>query len=464
MFRLTILSSLALGTQLALAQAPAAAPEADKAKPPQPAMCAACHKLEPQQIGGYYDSAAFKSLSMQIDVGGKSPQILRFDPKALKVVDDGKDMKPEFLREAKKRHEVIVDVAVVDGVRTATKINFKGPVKIDPKNVIEYAGVAKLVEQGPEKGNYTLIDSRPLVRFQEGTIPTAIHLPFIGFDKFANRLPTDKERLIVFFCGGITCTLSPNSLKKTQLMGYKNLRVYREGEPEWKKSNYLVTTPTFVKAAYVDRDIPHVLIDARSADDATSAHIKGAVSVPVGQMAAVKKSLPAPKLNAPLIVYDGRGGDQAVAVAQALIKAGQQNVMVLKGGMVDWIAAGYAVEAGVPAPKQIAYAPKPRAGSLPMTEFTKLAKATPADVLILDVRNPDEAKDGMIKGALLIPDEELQARMAEVPKAKRVLIHCLTGIRAEMAYHKLKEAGYNAAFLNNEIEIRKDGSFEITPR
>ncbi len=463
MFRKTLISALALGAQLAYAQAPAAAPAA-QARPPQPAMCAACHKLEANQVGGYFESAAFKSLSMQIDVGGKAPQILRFDAKALEVVDDGKAMKPEHLKDAKKRHEVIVTWAEKDGVRTATKIAFKGPVKIDPKNLIDYAGVARLVADGPAKGKFTLIDSRPLVRFQEGALPGAIHLPFIGFDKFADRLPKDKAQLVVFYCGGITCTLSPNSLKKAQLMGYTNLRVYREGEPEWKQRNYLVTTPTFVKAAYVDRDIPHVLIDARSADDATSGHIKGAVSVPVGQMAAVRKSLPAPKLNAPLIVYDGRGGEQAVAVAQALIQAGQKNVMVLKGGMVDWVAAGYAVESGVPAPKQIAYAPRPRAGSLPVAEFTTLAKNTPADVLILDVRNPDEAQQGMIKGAVLIPDEELSARIAELPKGKRIVTHCLTGIRAEMAYHKLKEAGYNAAFLNNEIEVAKDGSFKITPR
>ncbi len=463
MFRKMLIGALALGAQMAFAQAPAAAP-AEKAKPPQPGMCAACHKLEANQIGGYYDSAAFKSQSMQIDVGGKAPQILRFDPKALLVVDDGKDMKPDFLKDAKKRHEVIVTWADKDGVKTATKISFKGPVKIDPKNVIDYAGVAKLVEDGAAKTPFTLIDSRPLVRYQEGAIPGAIHLPFIGFDKFVDRLPKDKAQLIVFYCGGITCTLSPNSLKKAQLMGYTNLRVYREGEPEWKTRNYLVTTPTFVKAAYLARDIPHVLIDARSADDATSGHIQGAVSVPVGQMAAVRKSLPAPKLNAPLIVYDGRGGEQAVAVAQALIKAGQKNVLVLKGGMVDWVAAGYAVESGVPAATKIAYAPKPRAGSLPMAEFTTLAKNTPADVLILDVRNPDEAQQGMIKGAVLIPDEELTARIAELPKDKRIVTHCLTGIRAEMAYHKLKEAGYNAAFLNNEIEIAKNGSFKITPR
>jgi rhodanese-related sulfurtransferase len=185
--------------------------------------------------------------------------------------------------------------------------------------------------------------------------------------------------------------------------------------------------------------------------------------MPAAALKTALKSLPPAKLMAPLVVYDGRGGDEATALAQALVKAGQQNVLVLGGGMVGWQAAGFAVESGVAATK-IAFVPKPRAGSLPLAEFTTLAKATPADVLILDVRNPDEAQHGMIKGAMLIPDEELAARMAELPKGKRIVTHCLTGIRAEMAYHKLKAAGFNAAFLNNEILVAKDGSFKITPR
>ena len=463
MLRQSVPFALIFAAQAVFAQAPAA-PTPAKAKPPQPAMCAACHNLEPNQIGGYFESAAFKSQAMQVDVGGAMPQILRFDPKALKVIDAGVAKTPDFLSEAKKRHEVQVTFVEKDGVKVASEIRFKGPVKIDPANLIDYAGVAKLVAEGPTKTTYTLIDSRPLVRFQEGAIPTAIHLPFIGFDKFVDRLPKDKSQLVVFYCGGITCTLSPNSLKKAKQLGYTNLRVYREGQPEWATRNYQVTTPEFVKVAYVDRDIPHVMVDARSAEDAASGHIKSAVSVPAGKEKAILKSLPPANLKAPIIVYDGRGGEQAVTVAKALIKAGQQNVLVLNGGMIAWQAAAYPVESGMPALTKIAYAPKPRAGSLPMAEFTTLAKNTPADVLILDVRNPDEASQGMIKGALLIPDEELVARLAEVPKNKRIVTHCLTGIRAEMAYHKLKEAGYNAAFLNNDIDVSKDGSFKITPR
>ena len=463
MLRQSVPFALIFAAQAVFAQAPAA-PTPAKAKPPQPAMCAACHNLEPNQIGGYFESAAFKSQAMQVDVGGAMPQILRFDPKTLKVIDAGVAKTPDFLSEAKKRHEVQVTFVEKDGVKVASEIRFKGPVKIDPANLIDYAGVAKLVAEGPTKTTYTLIDSRPLVRFQEGAIPTAIHLPFIGFDKFVDRLPKDKSQLVVFYCGGITCTLSPNSLKKAKQLGYTNLRVYREGQPEWATRNYQVTTPEFVKVAYVDRDIPHVMVDARSAEDAASGHIKSAVSVPAGKEKAILKSLPPANLKAPIIVYDGRGGEQAVTVAKALIKAGQQNVLVLNGGMIAWQAAAYPVESGMPALTKIAYAPKPRAGSLPMAEFTTLAKNTPADVLILDVRNPDEASQGMIKGALLIPDEELVARLAEVPKNKRIVTHCLTGIRAEMAYHKLKEAGYNAAFLNNDIDVSKDGSFKITPR
>ena len=106
--------------------------------------------------------------------------------------------------------------------------------------------------------------------------------------------------------------------------------------------------------------------------------------------------------------------------------------------------------------------PKPRPGMIAIDEFMKLATATPADVLILDVRNRDEANAGMIKGAMLIPDEELLARMGEVPKDKRIITHCSTGIRAEMAYHKLKDAGFNVAFLYAALDVKKNGEFKVT--
>jgi len=60
-------------------------------------------------------------------------------------------------------------------------------------------------------------------------------------------------------------------------------------------------------------------------------------------------------------------------------------------------------------------------------------------------------------------NEEIAARLAEIPKSKRIVTHCLTGIRAEMSYHKLKAAGYNVGFLNADIDVAKDGSFKLSP-
>lgn len=49
----------------------------------------------------------------------------------------------------------------------------------------------------------------------------------------------------------------------------------------------------------------------------------------------------------------------------------------------------------------------PRQAPLPIDEFVKFATSTSADLLILDVRNADEIEDGVIKGAINIPDEEI---------------------------------------------------------
>jgi hypothetical protein len=146
--------SLAVAAQ-AFAQTPAA-PAAPKTKPSQPAFCANCHKAAPGQVAGYFDSVAFKSQAIQLDVGA-GPEILRFDPKTLKVIDAGVEKNAEHLRDVKKRHEARIDFVEKDGVKMATEVRLKGPIKIAAEKLIDYAGVAKLVAEGPAKTKYTLM-------------------------------------------------------------------------------------------------------------------------------------------------------------------------------------------------------------------------------------------------------------------------------------------------------------------
>jgi len=448
------IAALAFVAGGALAQAPAP-------KPTQPAVCNNCHKPAPGTVAGYFENVAFKSQAIQIGIDANK-EIVRFDEKTVKVIDAGEAKKPEHMREVRKGHEVRIAYVEKDGQKWATEVVFKGPVKVAKGDLVDYAFVRKLVEQG--KGDFALVDSRPLPRFQQGTIPGAINVPYPSWDKVVDRLPKNKDALLVFFCQGETCQMSPLSQRKAAALGYTNIKVYHQGVPEWETKDYLVTRPEFVKAAYVDRDIPAIFLDARSKEEAASGHLKAAVNIPAAMVAGQARTFPDPKLKAPIIVYDGRGGAEAKAAARALVKSGQSNVQVMEQGLLGWQSAGYTIESGAPALTKVAYAPKPRPGSVPAAEFTRLAQATPADVLILDVRNQDEANAGMIKGAVLIPDEELQARMAELPKDKRIIAHCSTGIRAEMAHHKLKDAGYKSGFLNADIDIAKNGAFKVAPK
>lgn len=70
--------------------------------------------------------------------------------------------------------------------------------------------VRDLVARGPEAGAYTLFDSRPASRYHEGHIPTAQSLPFAEMEKadkegkLAELLPKEKDRVLIFYCGGVT--------------------------------------------------------------------------------------------------------------------------------------------------------------------------------------------------------------------------------------------------------------------
>ncbi len=178
----SIATLVALGfATAAWGQAPATAEKPTISKP-----CMNCHKAAPGELQGSFENVAFKSQSIQMKIDAAT-EIVRFDPKTIKVTDAGDAKTAEALRDIKKGHEARIAYVEKDGVKTATAIWFKGPIKIAPEKLVMYDQVAALVAKGPEAGNYTLVDSRPLPRVQEGTIPTAINLPFTtkGFDELA---------------------------------------------------------------------------------------------------------------------------------------------------------------------------------------------------------------------------------------------------------------------------------------
>lgn len=64
---------------------------------------------------------------------------------------------------------------------------------------------------------------------------------------------------------------------------------------------------------------------------------------------------------------------------------------------------------------------------------------------LLDVRTPAEfVQDGRIAQATLIPLQELEQRLSELPTDKPIVCICRSGNRSSVACNLLKERGYQA--------------------
>jgi rhodanese-related sulfurtransferase len=61
---------------------------------------------------------------------------------------------------------------------------------------------------------------------------------------------------------------------------------------------------------------------------------------------------------------------------------------------------------------------------------------------MLDVRQPEEWDAGHIPGAVLIPLDDLQSRLNEVPKDKEIVVVCRSGNRSATGRDILLNAGY----------------------
>ena len=131
---------------------------------------------------------------------------------------------------------------------------------------------------------------------------------------------------------------------------------------------------------------------------------------------------------------------------------------ILQGGYSGWLKDNGPIQKDLVSTK-IFYLPRPHPGEITGDEFMNIVRNHPQGKLILDVRTTAESAGGILPGAKNIPVDELSARLGELPKDKEIITHCRTGLRAEMAYNILKNAGYNARFLNDKVEILQEKVF-----
>ena len=182
---------------------------------------------------------------------------------------------------------------------------------------------AEWVKSRLDKGeDMLLVDSRPKrAKYDKGHIPTAISIPDTQFNDFKGQLPARKDKLLVFYCGGLDCKLSHKSAAKAIAMGYTNVKVFAEGYPAWVAyagKPAATTTATAVKAGQEEGSIDHdefrrilaeapesiLLVDVRDAEEYKRGTLKSAINIPVDELEGKIKTLPTDK---PVVFICGTG-------------------------------------------------------------------------------------------------------------------------------------------------------------
>lgn len=412
------------------------------AKVPMAKLCGSCHEPEPGVMMGFLENIAIKSGTIQMDFMTHKEVVKFNDATKVKYVKDFSDISNY------KQKGFQINFVEKDGQRVATEI-----IRFDILKVIQddeklSRDAFKLLRQDPK---VQVFDVRPPMKYKMGHIPGAGLIPAPAFDKFSNKLPVDKSTPIIFY--GVGGCLSPTALMKTKALGYSDVRIYTGGFPDWSKHEFGAVAVDWLEMA-IAKDIPHVLIDLRLENEVVPGRIKGAVAVEFSSLAAKKDEFPERK-NAPIIFY----GQNSEKAAEQSVSWGYTAVRVLPVSFDQWKELGAPVETGA-SKGVITYVPKPKPGTIGVEAFVKMAEKVPANVMLIDVRNPDELDKGQIKGTLNIPVDNIGQHMAEIQGGKEVVLFCNTGIRAEMAQTVLQEKGLKSRYLDAIVTFT-DGGFEV---
>lgn len=189
--RVIVVLALALGLALALPHGAMAA------KPTILKDCTVCHDGKPDVIRGKLVAQSEKFKTLQVTVGSLV-WIVKFDANT-KVVGAAS------LAAIPKDKEIAVMFSGDEKSPMAVMVSAKPEFKIPESQLMSFEEVRELVRMGPEKGKFTLIDSRPPKGYAKGHIPWAINLPFPALkEKGEAVLPKDKDQTVIFYCQGET--------------------------------------------------------------------------------------------------------------------------------------------------------------------------------------------------------------------------------------------------------------------
>lgn len=326
--------------------------------------------------------------------------------------------------------------------------------------LIDYAYVKQAIGIGTRSGaTALLIDARPNKKYVAGTIPSSLNIPDTQFGQYVGQLDSvAKDKEIIVFCGGWKCEKSPIVAGLLQDKGFANVKLYQAGTPEWVSKSYREVGIPVVKNA-MEKDSA-VIMDARPRKKFMKETIPGSISMYDKDLDKLAGRFPVDKATPIIAFCGGYECNKSNIVAIRLMEQGYSNVSVFAAGLPGWKKANLATTANAPkASPQTA-----KDGGAKFVDGIKVGMdegtvdgewlnalisngKVPENLVLVDVRGPEDFAAGHLQGAVNIKAADLSAKdlAAQLPKGKVSVFACGTGARAMEAYFKLKDEKQDVA-------------------
>jgi rhodanese-related sulfurtransferase len=195
----------------------------------------------------------------------------------------------------------------------------------------------------------------------------------------------------------------------------------------------------------------YAVFDVRERGEYNARQISFATSLPRSQIEFRIASL-VPNREIPLVVYD-EGGERARLAARTLLELGYTHVSILDGGLAVWEKEERPVVSGVNVPSKAFGEKVQHEQAVPdiSPEELKQLLDRNAEIVIFDVRTPEEYGRFCIPGGVNVPGGDL-VLWADALKRKpesKVIVNCAGRTRSIIGTAALKRLG-----LTNVFELR----------
>jgi rhodanese-related sulfurtransferase len=203
---------------------------------------------------------------------------------------------------------------------------------------------------------------------------------------------------------------------------------------------------------FADRD-SWALVDVRDAVAYERHHLFGATSLP-RRMLELRIGELVPDHNTPIVVCDDAEG-RAELAARTLARHGYAAVAWLTGGLEAAAAAGLRVVSGTNVPSKLFGEEVVHGRDVPAVSADTLAEwlAKGRDVVVCDVRTPEEYRESCIPGAFSAPSFDIALAAADLAAAHAtVVVNCAGRTRSIIGAQTLRELGLrNVVALENGL-------------